>query len=329
MAKPRVFVSSTFYDLKYIRSSIEQFIINLGFEPILSEKGSIAYNPDLPLDESCYNEAQICDLFVMIIGGRYGAEITATRDDSLKQFYDRYISITRKEYESAKDKNIPIYIFIERNVYTEYELFRNNKNKQDINYVQVDSVNTFYMIEQILGQLCNNPVHPFDKISEIEDWLKDQWAGLFRDLLLKRNDRSNLLTLAAEIEELKEIKKSLMLIVEPIMQELPACIRKINNKQQEQLNEERKMRSLQENIFVQELIKYYGVEYNEIVKAFEKATCLEEIARFVNKYSPNKTEKKLLVEWRIDQNQLHNVNSVRDILELPRLNFAEKKYVNR
>lgn len=329
MAKPRVFVSSTFYDLKYIRSSIEQFIINLGFEPILSEKGSIAYNPDLPLDESCYNEAQMCDLFVMIIGGRYGAEITANRDDSLKQFYDRYISITRKEYESAKDKNIPIYIFIERNVYTEYELFRNNKNKQNINYVQVDSVNTFYMIEQILGQLCNNPVHPFDKISEIEDWLKDQWAGLFRDLLLKRNDRSNLLTLAAEIEELKEIKKSLMLIVEPIMQELPACIRKINNKQQEQLNEERKMRSLQENIFVQELIKYYGVEYNEIVKAFEKATCLEEIARFVNKYSPNKTEKKLLVEWRIDQNQLHNVNSVRDILELPRLNFAEKKYVNR
>lgn len=53
MAKPRVFVSSTYYDLKHIRTSMELFIRSLGYEPILSEKGDIAFTPDKPLDESC------------------------------------------------------------------------------------------------------------------------------------------------------------------------------------------------------------------------------------------------------------------------------------
>ncbi|MDD2778201.1 MAG: DUF4062 domain-containing protein, partial [Methanocellales archaeon] len=74
MAKPKVFVSSTYYDLKHLRSSLENFIESLGFEAILSEKGNIAFTPDIPLDESCYREAGNADIFVIIIGGRYGSE---------------------------------------------------------------------------------------------------------------------------------------------------------------------------------------------------------------------------------------------------------------
>jgi hypothetical protein len=81
MAKPRVFISSTFYDLKQVRSSLEVFIRGLGFDPVLSEKGSIAYTPDVPLDESCYREAQGCDVFVLIIGGRYGSEVSGDKRD--------------------------------------------------------------------------------------------------------------------------------------------------------------------------------------------------------------------------------------------------------
>ncbi len=79
MARPRVFVSSTYYDLKHIRSSRENFIESLGFKAILSEKGDIAYTPDIPLDESCYSEVENSDIFVIIIGGRYGSEKSGSK----------------------------------------------------------------------------------------------------------------------------------------------------------------------------------------------------------------------------------------------------------
>jgi hypothetical protein len=37
MAKPRVFISSTFYDLRHVRADLERFIKDMGYEPVLSE----------------------------------------------------------------------------------------------------------------------------------------------------------------------------------------------------------------------------------------------------------------------------------------------------
>ena len=39
MAKPRVFISSTFYDLRQVRQDLDQFIMSLGYEPIRNEEG--------------------------------------------------------------------------------------------------------------------------------------------------------------------------------------------------------------------------------------------------------------------------------------------------
>ena len=67
MARPRIFVSSTYYDLKHIRSSLEIFIESLGYDAVLSDKGRYSLSPDAPLDESCYREAQNSDIYVLII----------------------------------------------------------------------------------------------------------------------------------------------------------------------------------------------------------------------------------------------------------------------
>src|ERR1700683_3343778 len=119
MARPKVFVSSTYYDLRYIRASLEIFIESLGFDAILSEKGDIAYTSDRPLDESCYREVENADIFTLILGGRYGSEVSSGSKKP-KDFFDRYESITKKEYSSAIDKDIPVYILIEKAVYAEY-----------------------------------------------------------------------------------------------------------------------------------------------------------------------------------------------------------------
>lgn len=41
--KPRIFISSTFYDLKYIREELMRFIVSKNYEPILFENGNIGY----------------------------------------------------------------------------------------------------------------------------------------------------------------------------------------------------------------------------------------------------------------------------------------------
>ena len=158
MPRPRIFVSSTYYDLKHIRASLDLFIDSLGYDPVLSEKGDIAYTHDRPLDESCYREAENSDIFVLIVGGRYGSEASGSTASIKGQFYDRYESITRKEFESAITKDIPVYILIEKGVYSEYRTFLKNKDRQDINYAHVDSVNIFRFIDEILSLPRNNPV---------------------------------------------------------------------------------------------------------------------------------------------------------------------------
>jgi hypothetical protein len=164
MAKPRVFVSSTYYDLK----------------------------PSSPLDESCYREAANADIFVLIIGGRYGTEASGKQKTPNRTFFERYESITKREYESALARDIPVYILVESNVYSEYQTYLRNKDSKDIAYAHVDSVNVFRLIEEVLSKPRNNPTHTFERFSDIEAWLREQWAGSFRELLQKQSQQQQL-----------------------------------------------------------------------------------------------------------------------------------------
>lgn len=46
--KPRIFISSTFYDLKYIREDLANFVRSYGYEPVLFEDGDIGYVQEEP-----------------------------------------------------------------------------------------------------------------------------------------------------------------------------------------------------------------------------------------------------------------------------------------
>lgn len=41
MAVPRIFVSSTYYDLRHVRDDIEIFLKGLGYTPVMHDKGNI------------------------------------------------------------------------------------------------------------------------------------------------------------------------------------------------------------------------------------------------------------------------------------------------
>lgn len=217
MAQPRVFISSTYYDLKYVRSSLDLFIESMGFEPVLSEKGEVPYSPDRALDESCYREVQNCDIYVLIIGGRYGSEATASKMHADRDAPERYESVTKMEYKAAVDRDIPIYVLIEKSVYSEYQTFLRNRESRDVRYAHVDNVNVYRFIEEILAQPRNNPVQSFDRYSEIEEWLRMQWAGLFREMLLRLSSQLQIASLAEQVQELAEVNKTLRRYLEEVV----------------------------------------------------------------------------------------------------------------
>jgi hypothetical protein len=109
MARPRIFVSSTYYDLRHIRSSLELFIESLGYDSILSEKGDIAYLHDTPLDESCYREAASSDMLILIIGGRYGSEKSGGENKNRDDFFPDTKALQKKNMKALA---IEIYRYI-------------------------------------------------------------------------------------------------------------------------------------------------------------------------------------------------------------------------
>jgi len=282
MARPRVFVSSTYYDLKHIRASLDLFIASLGFDSVLSEKGDIAFVPSIPLDESCYREAAAADIFVLIIGSRYGARSTAdaTESDS-PTFFDRYKSITRSEFTSALDNGIPIYILIEKSVYAEYITYTKNKASKDIHYAHVESVNVFYLIEEIHSLRKNNPIHTFDRYDDIQQWLREQWSGLFRDLLMRQAQQAPLSNLAAQVNELKEVTNTLKTYMETIMKapgdtELQKVIVEQDARLREALTRDRTER----NQFVRYALNVLNIPVDDIVPIVtESASLLEILSR--------------------------------------------------
>ncbi|PFD19712.1 hypothetical protein CN305_12220 [Bacillus cereus] len=227
--KPRVFVSSTYYDLKHIRNNMERFIEQYGFDPVLFESGNVTFEYSKQLDESCYNEVKLCNMMILIIGGRYGSRASET--DNAEEFekyvmnYEKnYVSITRKEFRTAQEMGIPIFIFIEKNVYAEYYTFNKNKdffvdlynkmvdktkkNKKEKNeiafdFAHVDSMHIFEFIDEVKMMA----IQTFEKFDDIEEYLKNQWAGMFYlylDEQLKKKRQNKVLDAVAEIKVVSE-----------------------------------------------------------------------------------------------------------------------------
>lgn len=171
MAKPKIFISSTFYDLRQVRANIDLFLEQLGYEPVRNEEGDIPYGKEDALEEYCYKEIKSVDILVSIIGGRFGTESKRTKS-----------SISQLELKTALNEGKQVYIFIEKNVLSEYETYLLNKGN-DSNYRYVDDKRIYEFIEEIKALNTNNIIQGFETASDITKYLKEQFAGLFQRFL--------------------------------------------------------------------------------------------------------------------------------------------------
>lgn len=167
MAKtsPVVFVSSTYYDLKQIRSDLFTFIGDqLGFTPFLSENDSFPVDSSVSAIDNCIiTVEEHADIFVLVIGTRYGYVTKAGQ------------SVTNLEYLSARKKGIPIFVYVNRNIMTLLPMWEKNP---DANFSSsVDNPKIFEFVRSIVEKE-NVWVFSYDLASDIISSLKKQIAYL-------------------------------------------------------------------------------------------------------------------------------------------------------
>lgn len=230
MAAPRVFISSTFYDLKQIRSDVGSFIESLGYDPIMHERSEIPFAQQESLDIDCYREVSTCDIVVCVIGKMFGSKSS-----------DSELSITMRELEQAfKDRKL-VYIFIDKEVYCENKIYRKNKGKDFVPAVANDLHIHEYILQLEEKASKNKPILQFESAEDIVKQLRGQLAGLFQYYIQREVSMSYEKTayeLHSEIDSLKSILQgvaqdhekfcdrfaSTVLVKNPVVDKLAKCL---------------------------------------------------------------------------------------------------------
>lgn len=220
MAVPRAFISSTCYDLSEVRDRLVSFCEGFGFETALSERGDVFYHPDLHTHDSCINEISNCQIFILIIGGRFGG----------KHKIDPNKSVTNAEFQAARELGIPVFTFIKEGVLNDHNTYQRNKDKKfvdDIDYPSVDkqeyAKNIFMFIDQVRLSDTNNGFFGFVYAKDIEFYLRKQLAGMFFDFLINRNISSQLKSTNDAVSNLAVASKKIEELVKTIYRQVDSA----------------------------------------------------------------------------------------------------------
>lgn len=230
MAKPRIFISSTCFDLGMLRSELRPFIVNMGYEPIMSEYSDILYDPRSHTHVSCINEVASCDLLVLILGRRFGGAATESalecfnfealsKESSSSGIFeqDNKFSITQLEVLKAIENSVPIYAFVEDKVYYDHLVYEKNKHDLDlISKIKFPSIQKnetakyiFEFINYLSHRVHNNTITPFSRLDDIRINLISQWSQLYQRLLsesrVKQNEIKQYQNFSERLEDLKAV----------------------------------------------------------------------------------------------------------------------------
>ncbi|MDI6886288.1 MAG: DUF4062 domain-containing protein [archaeon] len=172
--KIKVFVSSTISNLKDLRSSLYERLYGWGLDPIAFEAGSIVINPSKDVIDECIKAASECSIFILIISGKFGNE-----------YKNENISITWKEYRTAKENNAVIIPFIREDVLAIKKFIEEYKNELNEHLTKerlirteiIDDARIIEFVEEI--QKNSEGYLPYSTIEDLIPKLRNRLQHLF------------------------------------------------------------------------------------------------------------------------------------------------------
>ncbi|MGG1658582.1 DUF4062 domain-containing protein [Brevibacillus sp. NRS-1366] len=228
MANLKIFISSTCYDLNIVRSQLRNFIGSFGYDPVMSDYADVLYDPRIHTHTSCIQEVSNCDVLILIIGSRFGGKAIPQAIESVdiefvkgksrsKEFFDNSsnVSITQLEVIKAIESSIPIFTFVDSKVMHDHLVYEKNKEKDFISSLDFPSFvekpetakYVFEFINFLRHRIENNSIVSFNKMDDIESYLRKQWSGLFQRLLyeqrFKKQEEVKIDYLANQIADIK------------------------------------------------------------------------------------------------------------------------------
>ncbi|MGE8427998.1 MAG: DUF4062 domain-containing protein [Sphingobacterium sp.] len=140
----KVFVASTVYNFQSDLERIYELLDNLGYEVIMSHKGTVPLDSSLSNLDVCLEGVNQCDVFLGIIRPDYGSGVL--EKDGL--------SITHQEFRKACERKIPRFVLADHRVVFTRSLFKDSYFVDNYTQKQVRFENISFENSKVMDTRC-------------------------------------------------------------------------------------------------------------------------------------------------------------------------------
>lgn len=217
---------------------------------------------------------------VSIIGSRYGSA------GIIKEKEQEY-SVSQLELKTALKEDKQVFVFIDKNVFTEYETYILNKNNENVIYKYVDNVNIYKFIEEIKALPHNNNIKGFETAEDITSYLREQFAGLFKQFMLD-NKRVKETLIIRDIENTAKTLRELVDYLKEDSQGKDEEINRIIRINHPMVGRLKELLNIHYNIYIEgkrdleALLKARGYKFNPIEEYWERTFNNELLKLFIS-----------------------------------------------
>ena len=178
MAKLKVFVGSTAFDLADVRAEIIEAIRDWGYAPVSFEAPEFRVETGIHSHDVCLDGIEDCDIYLLVISKRYGGAYVGTKYPRFKD-----ISITHAETKLAFELRTPVVSFVRNEIWNERPIIKANlKLGIEITPFYADSLEVYEFIDDIVHNETNNWIRQFSTSLDLKSSLRAALAQVQEQL---------------------------------------------------------------------------------------------------------------------------------------------------